>query len=67
MEHSFGMNLNDCDIDPVIKFFSMLEEFKGTNEEKYRLRWKLDRKGRFKVNSTYKFFNQRNLNRQHCP
>ena len=38
----------------------MLEEFKGTSEEKDRLWWKLDSKGSFKVNSAYKFLNQGN-------
>ncbi|WMV10595.1 hypothetical protein MTR67_003980 [Solanum verrucosum] len=63
----FRRNFNDWEIDSVIEFFRMLEEFKGTSEEKDRLWWKLDSKGSFKVNSAYKFLNQGNLQRQHWP
>jgi len=64
---AYRRNFNDWEIDSVIEFFRMLEEFKGTSEEKDRLWWKLDSKGRFKVNSAYKFLNQGNLQRQHWP
>ena len=38
----FRRNFNDWEIDSVIEFFRMLEEFIGISEEKDRLWWKLD-------------------------
>ncbi|KAF3657160.1 hypothetical protein FXO38_13806 [Capsicum annuum] len=54
----FRRNFNDWEIDTVIEFFSVLDDFKGTKDDADRLWRNKDNKGIFRVSSAYKFLNQ---------
>ena len=54
---SFRRPLNDWDIQRLVDFFGILEQFKGTSTSQDRLFWNHNCNGNFRVKEAYKKFN----------